>query len=171
MCPGWSLTSTIGLDPTAFLSTGWRNHLLFPFCIGLSTPLLMLKKSTLRLIPIQRFSKTLECLLLLHFTCKIYVQIYINHYSCGTWIFAEGEKQALFFYYCFKGHAYRNCQVSIVLSQALLDKTRQSCGTQQKAFHIKEEVKHDLFQRWNYSPSVSFSCPLSLAEKDKLFGI
>lgn len=58
----------------------------------------MLKKSALQLIPIQRFSKTLECLLLLHFTCKIYVQIYINHYSCGTWIFAEGEKQALLFF-------------------------------------------------------------------------
>lgn len=57
----------------------------------------MLKKSTLQLIQIQRFSKTLECLLLLHFTCKIYVEIYINHYGCGTWIFAEGEKQALFF--------------------------------------------------------------------------
>lgn len=73
----------------------------------------MLKKSTLQLIPIQRFSKTLECLLLLHFTCKIYVQIYINHYGCGTWIFAEGKKQALFFFffnYYFKGHAYRNCQ-------------------------------------------------------------
>lgn len=57
------------------------------------------------------------------------------------------------------------------VTEALLDKTRQSCGTQQKAFLIKKEVKLDLFQRWNYSPSVSFSCPLSLAEKEKLFGI